>query len=325
MIVARRRGPLPGADGRPVIATCGNFDGVHLGHQAIMRRIRERADASGGLATVITFHPHPMRVLAPDRAPRLMLTEEQKLAELERLGVDAVVILPFDREIAAMPAEEFARRVLAEELGVREIHVGPDFRFGRGRVGDVGLLTRLGTELGFEAHAVPPVIDGGERVSASRIRRELAAGRVEEAARLLGRPFTLVGTIVHGEGRGHKQLLPTANLAPENEFVPERGVYVTRTRWNGQQWHGLTNVGIRPTFGGRRVTIETFLSGFAGDLYGRRVELAFLARLRPEHRFDTPQQLMEQIWRDIDAFEAWCREHGVAVEAPSRGDNPAGS
>ena len=316
MIVVRRRGSLPGRGDRPLVCTCGNFDGVHLGHQAIMRRIRERADACGGLATVITFHPHPMRVLAPDRAPRLMLTEEQKLSALERLGVDAVVILPFDREIATMPAEEFARQVLGRELGISEIHVGPDFRFGRGRVGDVELLARVGREQGFVARAVEPVIDGGERVSASRIRRELAVGHVEEAARLLGRPFALVGTVVHGEGRGHKQLLPTANLAPENEFVPGRGVYVTRTSWNGSTWHGLTNVGVRPTFGGRRVTIETFLSGFAGDLYGRRVELAFLARLRAERRFETPQQLMEQIWRDIEAFETWCAAHGID---PGRG------
>ena len=149
---------------------------------------------------------------------------------------------------------------------------------------------------------------GEERVSASRVRRELEQGHVEEATRLLGRPFSLVGTVVHGEGRGRKVLLPTANLAPENEFVPERGVYITRMRFSGADYYGVTNVGLRPTFGGKRITIETFLSGFAGDAYGQRAELEFHARIRPEIKFDTPQDLMTQIWKDIEVFEAWRKE-----------------
>lgn len=314
MIVVRRRTNIGLPAGRAVIATCGNFDGVHLGHQSIIERVRERASAVGGLAVVVTFHPHPLRVLAPDRAPRLMFTEEQKLAILETLGIDAVVVIPFDKELAAMPPESFARDILGAAIGVREVHIGPDFRFGRGRLGDVALLAKLGAELGFTAHAVEPVQDGDERVSASRIRRVLEQGQVGEAARLLGRPFSLVGTIVHGEGRGRQVLLPTANLAPENEFLPERGVYVTRMTWPGTTLHGLTNVGLRPTFGGGRVTIETFLSGFAGDLYGSRVELAFLERVRAEMKFETPADLMQQIWRDIEVFETWCERNGVPID-----------
>lgn len=301
-------------DDRRIVATIGNFDGLHLGHQAIMRTIVDRARATNGLATVVTFHPHPLRVVKPERAPRLMLTEEQKLAVLREQGVDAVCVIPFDRRIAEMPAEAFAQEILAERIGVDEIHVGPDFRFGRGRVGSVELLASIGRDLGFEAHAVPPVHDGDERVSASRIRHTLEEGEVDVAHRLLGRPFMLVGTIVHGEGRGRKVLLPTANLAPENEFIPGRGVYVTRMTLPNRVLHGLTNVGMRPTFGGKRITIETFLSGFAGDVYGARVQLEFLARIREERRFDTPEQLMQQIWTDIEAFEAWCAEHGVPIE-----------
>lgn len=318
VIVVRRRTNLGLPKNRPVVATCGNFDGIHRGHASIMERVRARAAALSGLATVITFHPHPMRVLAPERAPRLMLTEEQKLALLESLGIDAVVVVPFDRELAAMPAEAFATEILHDACGVREVHIGPDFRFGRGRIGDVAMLERLGAKLGFTAHAVLAVHDGDDRISASRVRRELEQGQVGEAARLLGRPFTLVGTIVHGEGRGRQVLLPTANLAPENEFIPERGVYITRMSWPGRTLHGLTNVGLRPTFGGRRVTIETFLSGFAGDLYGARVELAFLDRVRAELKFDTPADLMQQIWKDIEVFESWCAARGIPMDPIER-------
>ena len=305
MIVRERLDELRVGDGRPVVATLGNFDGLHRGHREIMRRITARAGETGGLATVITFHPHPLRVIAPDRAPRLLLTRDQKLALLEEMGIDAVLVIPFDLEFAAMPAEAFAREILVDRVGVAEVHVGADFRFGRNRAGDVELLRRLGREHGFVAESVPPVMDGGERISASRIRRELSLGNVEEARRLLGRPFQLVGTIVHGEGRGRTVLVPTANLSPENEFLPARGVYFTRLRWRGGDVLGLTNLGMRPTFGGRRITVETFLPGFAGDLYGERARLDFLARHREERRFASARELMDQIFRDLDAFERW--------------------
>ncbi len=306
MIVRERLDDLRigGGDG-PVVATMGNFDGLHRGHREIMNRITRRAAETGGTATVITFHPHPLRVIAPDRAPRLLLTRDQKLALLEEMGVEAVLVIPFDLEFASMPAEAFAREILVDRVGVGEIHVGEDFRFGRNRAGDVELLRRLGRRWGFGTESVPPVMDGGERISASRIRRELSRGRVEEAHRLLGRPFQLVGTIVHGEGRGRTVLVPTANLSPENEFLPARGVYFTRLRWRGGDVPGLTNLGTRPTFGGRRITVETFLPGFAGDLYGERVRLDFLRRHREERRFESARELMDQIFRDLEAFEAW--------------------
>ncbi len=314
MIVATKVDELGFAQGRPVVATIGNFDGLHLGHQAIMRRVLARARAQGGLATAVTFDPHPRRVLDPGRAPRVMLTRFQKLGFLEQLGLDAVAVLPFDMALAAMPAEEFAREILGRRLAAREIHVGQDFRFGRGRAGNTALLAALGRELGFSVHEVEAVLHEGERISTSRVRQALTEGHVAEAAAMLGRPFALIGTIVHGEGRGGAVLVPTANLAPENDFLPARGVYVTRSVLDGRApggrvIPGLTNIGTRPTFGDHRIVIETFLPGFAGDLYGERTELELIERVRDERKFDSPQDLMAQIRRDLEQFEAWRSRH----------------
>ncbi|MBP7147899.1 MAG: riboflavin biosynthesis protein RibF [Acidobacteria bacterium] len=306
MIVVRQPDDLPRPGQRRTVLTIGTFDGLHHGHQVILGRVTERARALDADAALVTFHPHPLRVLAPDRAPRLLLTVEQKLALLEQAGLDLVAVLPFDRALATMPAEVFARETLARRLRAVEVYVGPDFRFGRGRAGNLDLLRRLGPGLGFTADAPGLVLDRGARISASRIRGELSQGNVAEATRLLGRAYRLVGTIVHGEGRGRNVLVPTANLAAENEFLPARGVYVTRTlRPAGQAVDGVTNIGTRPTFGESRITVETFLPGFTGDLYGERVELEFHVRLRDEKMFETPADLMAQIRRDLEEFERW--------------------
>lgn len=305
MIVLTRFEDLDFAGGRPVIATIGNFDGLHRGHQAIMARVTARAREVGGLSVAITFDPHPRRVLDPEHAPRIMLTRAQKIELFRNLGLDAVAVLPFDRALAAMPAEQFAREVLCRRLRATELHVGEDFRFGRGRAGGLDLLREIGSACGFTLEPVPAVIEDGQRISTSRVRQALSEGEVDQAARMLGRPFVLVGTIVHGEGRGGAVLVPTANLAPENDFLPGRGVYITRTRLAQQAVPGLTNIGTRPTFGDHRLVVETFLPGFEGDLYGRRVDLEFVQRLRDERRFDSPRDLMAQIQRDLEAFEAW--------------------
>jgi riboflavin kinase/FMN adenylyltransferase len=304
---------LPG----PVVASIGNFDGVHVGHRAIMGQLESRASELGGSTVVITFSPHPLRILAPERAPRLLSTREQKLELLEGLGVGAVYVVPFDRTFADMPAESFVLEVLVRRVQVSEVLVGPDFRFGRGRAGDVRLLQRMGAEHGFSAAPVAPVLLGGERISASRIRDALSVGDVADAARLLGRPFALAGTIVHGEGRGRSLLFPTANLSVENEFLPARGVYISRTSWSGGEHTGLTNVGIRPTFGDRRLVVETFLPGFEGDLYGERASLALLERLRDERKFSSPEDLRGQIERDIDVYRRW-----LASRASTAGGGP---
>jgi len=319
--VVDRLEQLPLPDGRRMVATIGFYDGLHRGHQAILDEVVRRARGAGEPAAVVTFEPHPLRVLAPERAPRLLLTDDQKIALFERSGLDLVVFLPFDRPMAAMPAEVFAREVVGRRLRASQVLVGSNFRFGRGRAGDVPLLARVGAECGFTAEALEAVLDGGQPVSASRIRRELADGDVAEAARLLGRPYALAGTIVHGEGRGGKVVVATANLAPENEFLPARGVYITRLLWPGHSREGLTNIGTRPTFGADRITVETHLPGFEGDLYGERAELEFLARLRDERHFPTPADLVAQIRRDLVAFADWKAAGGGAEPPmqPSRG------
>ncbi|MDH3285373.1 MAG: bifunctional riboflavin kinase/FAD synthetase [Acidobacteriota bacterium] len=316
MIVVERLDALPLQGDAPVVATIGNFDGLHLGHQEIMRQVLARAAEIRGRGVVVTFDPHPLRILAPGNAPRLLMTRDQKLGQLEALGIDAVVTLAFDRALAGMPAESFARDVLCDRLRARELLIGADFRFGRGRAGDIDLLARLGEEHGFTASTIEHVLFEGERVSASRIRHALGEGRAADAAALLGRPFALIGTIVHGEGRGRSLLVPTANLAIENEFVPARGVYISRTRWPDRAHHGLTNVGIRPTFGDHRLVVESFLPGFTGDLYGQRVELDLLSRLRDERKFESPGDLMAQIEKDIRAFEEWRERHESTGPSP---------
>lgn len=308
MILAQKIDQLGFAQGRPVVATIGNFDALHRGHRALFEKVLERAAARQALPAVVTFDPHPRRLLDPEHAPRLILTRAQKIELIRSFGFEALAIIPFDRQLAAMPAEEFAREILCRRLGLVEIYVGHDFRFGRGRAGDVALLNLVGRDCHFTAATVPAVIDDGEPISTSRIRRCLSEGKVAAAARLLGRPFYLVGTIVHGEGRGGNVLVPTANLAPENEFLPARGVYITRTHLAQGFVPGLTNVGLRPTFGDHRMVVETFLPGFEGDIYGQRVDLEFVERLREERKFASVDELMAQIRKDLAAFEEWQRE-----------------
>lgn len=295
---------FPNSDGRTV-ATIGNFDGIHLGHQAIMSTVLERARSERLIPAVLTFDPHPLRILAPDRAPRLLTTLEQKRAKLESMGIELLVTLPFDRSLADMEPQEFAKRIVSDALRARQLYLGPDFRFGRARSGDVAYLARAGEQLDFAAEAIEPVFSGNERISASRIRQALSEGDPVLAHKLLGCPFRLIGTIVHGEGRGTTMLVPTANLSPENEFLPPHGVYITMTQWDGRQHYGVTNIGTRPTFGDHRTVVETNLPGFEGDLYGKRVELAFYERLRDEKRFESSEQLLQQIQRDLEALEAW--------------------
>ena len=282
----------------------GNFDGVHLGHQAVLQQVQASARARQARAVLVTFEPHPAEVLAPERRPRLLQTRRQKLAALEEAGVDAVLVLPFDLALAALSAEEFLER-LCTALIPRSIHVGTGFRFGRERQGDVALLRAIGARRGFAVEEVPPLEVDGARVSSSRIREAVLAGRVEVARGLLGRPYALEGRVVRGEGRGAMLAFPTANLAVENELPPLRGVYVTETVALALRWHSVTNVGVRPTFDGSRLTVESHLIDYEGDLYGERVEACFLARLRDERRFPDPTALADQIARDRAAAVAW--------------------
>ena len=289
---------LDGALPHPVAAV-GNFDGVHLGHQRILATLRERAQALGGTVVVITFNPHPQKVLHPDTAPRLIATRNQKVDWLQAAGTDVMLELPFTRELAALSPEAFVDRVLLRSLKVKEVHIGRNFRFGRNRGGDFATMEDLGRRRGFTAMPVEGVRHGGDRVSSSRIRHALGAGKVQEAARLLGREEELVGQVVPGDARGRLIGFPTANLEVENELVPFTGVYATRLLVRGDLLPAVTNIGSRPTFPGAGSAVETHVLDYSGDLYGQQVQLRFVQRLRDERRFAGLDELKDQIAVDV--------------------------
>jgi riboflavin kinase/FMN adenylyltransferase len=291
---------------RPVV-TIGNFDGIHLGHQAILQTVVSRARALSGEAVVYTFEPHPRKVLRPESAPALLTTLEQKLELIEAAGADAVVLEPFDLEFAKTPPDVFVRECLHQRLRPVEVYVGYDFHFGRDREGSMRLLTELGPRLGFAVTIIPEVeIDGGD-VNSTRIREVLAEGNPELAARMLGRPYSVRGMVVRGDERGRTIGFPTANLAPENEVLPAAGVYTGTLRLldggdppEESRLRAVVNVGMRPTFQGRELRVEAHAIDWTGDLYSRRVELSFAARLRGERRFESVDALRAQIAADVD-------------------------
>jgi riboflavin kinase/FMN adenylyltransferase len=298
---------------RRCVLTIGNFDGLHVGHRAIMRTVLTRARDLGGEAVVYTFDPHPRKVLRPDRAPRLLTTLDQKLELLEEIGVDVAIVEPFDRDFAEIEPETFIREYIHRRIRPMEVYVGYDFHFGRDREGSMRLLTETGPRLGFSVTIIPEVTIDGRDVNSTRIRELLSQGDVREAERLLGRPFRARGVVVEGMRRGRTLGFPTANLAPENEVLPEAGVYAGRTRFvddgdprRGTEIPTVTNVGLRPTFGaGHGFVAEAHLIDFDGDVYGRRVDLSFELRLRGEHRFPSPEALREQIARDVVQARRW--------------------
>ena len=283
------------------VAAVGNFDGVHLGHQRILETLRQRAAPHDGTVVVITFNPHPQRVLHPDTAPRLIATRGQKVAWLEAAGVDLMLELPFTRQLAALSPLDFVERVLQRGLRVAEVHIGRNFRFGHDRTGSFETLEELGRAHGFTAMPVDGVRQGGRRISSSRIRTALGEGEVQLAAALLGRQEVLVGQVVPGDARGRILGFPTANLAVENELVPFTGVYATSMVVDREPLPAVTNIGSRPTFPGAGPALETHILDYDGDLYGRDVELRFVERLRDERRFAGLDELKEQIALDVAA------------------------
>jgi len=284
----------------PPAVTVGNFDGVHRGHQALVSAAVARAGALRGPAVVLTFDPHPARVLRPAHAPAALTTLAQKEELLAGLGVDRLAVLPFDAELARLSPEEFARAVLRDTLGARDVVVGESFRFGHRREGDARTLVELGAKLGFDVHAIPAVLAGGRPVSSSRARSELAHGHAAAAAALLGRAYFVDAAVVRGVGRGRTIGVPTANLASENEILPAPGVYAGYCRVpGGESWPAVVNRGRRPTFGGGDLFLEAHLLGFDGDLYGAPVRLSFHERLRDEERFPSKEALVARIREDI--------------------------
>ncbi len=283
------------------VLTIGNFDGVHEGHKALFRKVRDRAEALGGQSAVMTFEPHPIRVMKPEKGPPLITPIEQKLDLIGLSGIEVVFCLPFTREFAAVSAEDFVSRILVEHVGIREIVVGYDYSFGAGRKGNISLLHLMGKDLGFEVHVVDPITIDGVLVSSTTIRDLVRAGDLKGAKRLLGRNYRISGTVVTGHRRGGRLLgVPTANLQPVDELVPREGVYAVTARVGDAVRHGVTNIGNNPTFADREVSVETHLLDFSGDLLGRTIRIEFLERLRDEKTFGSVQELSDQIRRDIE-------------------------
>lgn len=302
-------GEVP-ADFGPSALTIGNFDGVHAGHRRILRRVREMADQYSWKASVLTFDPHPTKVVAPERAPRLMTTPEQRCALMREEGIEQVLILPFNAEVARLTPEQFVEQVLVRKLGARAIVVGDNFRFGHKKAGDTHLLMSLGKRFGYTTDIAPAVSWRGRPVSSSGVRHLVEAGAVARAGRYLTRPYALEGEVVSGHGVGAKQTVPTLNLATRSEVLPKRGVYVTRTTDldGGGHWESVTNIGCRPTFGGdERLSIETFLIEPLAGPAPQSIRVGFLWRLRDEQKFESPDVLKTQILKDVARARAYFR------------------
>jgi riboflavin kinase/FMN adenylyltransferase len=281
----------------PVLAL-GNFDGLHRGHLKIIERVRRGAAEHGGTPMAMTFDPHPPRVVRPDKAPLLLMTKAQRLDALARAGIGCVAVVQFSHELSLWDPETFVRTVLVDWLRVSEVWVGANFLFGHERAGNFSLLRTLGQRYGFRADKIDPVRYKDFVVSSTRIRRLVAEGRIDEAGALLGQQYAIDGIVVEGRHRGAEIGFPTANLETENELVPPYGVYATTMTIDGIVHPGLTNIGVRPTFGETTPTVETHLLNYRGNLYGRRVRLSFVLRLRDERRFDDVDALKTQIEAD---------------------------
>ncbi|HXP80011.1 MAG TPA: bifunctional riboflavin kinase/FAD synthetase [Verrucomicrobiae bacterium] len=300
------------SDARRTAVTVGNFDGLHLGHQKILKSVREHALAAGQRAAVITFDPHPMCVLRPDRAPLMIQTLAQRLAGFQQMGLDAALVLRFDRALSLVSADEFIERILVGGLHAGAILVGANFRFGHRGAGDVRLLGEFGKRDGFDVEIVPPVEVGGQIVSSTAIRGAVASGDVAAAIPLLGRTYSLTGEIRSGAGRGRTILFPTLNMAPEQELLPKLGVYATECVVGGKLYSSVTNVGTRPTFNGAGVTVESHLFGFSENVAGGAMEVRFHSRIRDERKFSGADELRAQIARDIETARKFFSERTLA-------------
>lgn len=279
--------------------TVGSFDGVHRGHLRILEALRSEP---GGPITIVTFTPHPQTVLSPGASPPPLLTsDEERVRLFKELGVERLVVIPFDLQFATLEPEEFVRDILLKRVGLGTLVVGPNHRFGRARKGDVNLLKELSEKWGFQLKVVEPVLDEKGVISSTRIRKALLNGEIKEALNLLTRPYQVEGRVVRGEGRGKELGFPTANLSliHSHKLVPPQGIYATITEWDGQEFPSVTHIGPRPTFGDNFSTLETFIHNFNGELYGEHLVIKFIDRLRDIVHFATIKELIEQMHRDL--------------------------
>ncbi len=291
------------------VVTLGNFDGVHLGHQEIFRRVVARSRELGYPSVALSFYPHPLKVLRPQAAPLMLLPLKEKVRLLEAMGLDNFLCIRFTRDFSSLEASTFVERILVKSLGVKEVFVGRDYRFGKDRKGDVNLLSRMGCELGFKVNVVDPVVVNGILVSSTRIRRMLLEGRVEDAMKLLGRPYKLLGKVVEGVGRGRILGFPTANLEPENELIPRVGVYCVGVEVEDMTHPGVVNIGFNPTFeDDKKLKVEVHIIDFSGELYNKEIGVSFLKRIRGEKKFSSPEELVKRIERDVEEARVIWRE-----------------
>src|SRR5438132_5088197 len=300
---------------RPTVVPLGVFDGLHLGHQLIMKTVVERARATGAVPTVITFEPHPRAVLHPESAPPLLQTFDQKIEAMGVLGIEQTIVIHFDQAFSQIRAQDFLRDVVVDRLQAKEVYLGRGFAFGHDREGNIDLLRRVSDRLGFLADEVPEVRLRGRRIGSTRIRELLLEGRVNLARRMLGRPYGVEGRVVRGAERGVQLGFPTANLHPQNRVIPRGGVYVTATLIDGQWRRSVTNIGSRPTFDdGSETSVETHVMSWSGDLYGDVVRVRFLHRLRDEKKFSSIEELKLQIAHDVTRAQRYFERAGVSRE-----------
>jgi len=282
------------------VLTIGNFDGVHKGHLALFDMVKERAKSIDGQSALMTFDPHPIKVMKPGNGPPLITLTQQKLELIEDADIDIIFCIPFTKEFASISASEFVQDILVDRIGVKEIVVGYDYTFGQGRKGDIGLLQEMGGTLGFMVHVVEPVHVGNKLVSSTSIRKLVQDGNLSEAKQLLGRDYQILGTVVRGKDRGGRLLgFPTANLELIDELVPKVGVYAVNVVVGDQSLNGVTNIGYNPTFGKGPFSVETHLLDFKEDLLGKNIRVKFIERLRDERPFGSVKDLADQIGRDI--------------------------
>ncbi len=285
---------------RNPVLTIGNFDGVHRGHLALFERVKIRARAIGGVSVVMTFQPHPLKIMKPEKAPPLITPTQQKLALIAQSGIHTILCLQFDETFAAISAEDFVQDILVEKIGVKELVVGYDYTFGHNRTGNIELLRGMGKNSGFQVHVVQPVLMGKRVVSSTSIRELIRAGELAKAKKLLGRDYQICGTVVKGKNRGGRLLgFPTANLEVVDELTPKEGVYAVKVLIDDHIYNGVTNIGHNPTFGQGPLSIETHILDYSGNLLGQTIRVNFIERLRVEKTYKSIEELARQIDLDV--------------------------
>ncbi len=290
---------LEGPFKNPVI-TIGNFDGVHKGHLVLFDTVKDRAKSINGESAVITFDPHPIKVMKPGNGPTLITSTKQKLELIEKSSVDVIFCLPFTRQFASIPARDFVQDILVDRIGIREVVVGYDYAFGYKREGGIKLLQEMGDTIGFKVHVVEPIHLNSTLVSSTSIRKFIREGVLQEAKRFLGRDYQISGTVISGKNRGGRLLgFPTANIKLIDELIPKRGVYAVTVDVDDETYYGVSNIGYNPTFGDNALSLETHILDFSGDLLEKTISINFIEHLRNEKTFQSVQELSDQIAKDI--------------------------